>query len=101
MAAIALSVAVAAAGASYLTTQSQLDVGIDQTLRNSASLVNVADGGGHNGGDHQPQGGHVGDGQCPDPGSFQPAAAAQLVSTSGAVTACIVGGPRLPTTPNE
>ncbi len=41
------------------------------------------------------------DAGCATPGSFQPASAAQLVSTNGTVISCIEGGPTLPVTDHE
>jgi two-component system, OmpR family, sensor histidine kinase MprB len=100
LAGVALAVGVGAALAAYLSTAAQLRAGIDDTLTSRAAAVNTEPGGDneHAGG---PGGGRDGrpggpDGGCPTAGSFQPAAAAQLVSSTGAVTVCIDGGARLP-----
>jgi two-component system, OmpR family, sensor histidine kinase MprB len=102
LAAVALGVGALAATASYLSTASELKSTIDDTLTTRASAVNTSgfsnrhgrDGDGHDGGDFA-------DGGCPTAGTFQPASAAQLVSTNGMVTSCIDGGPTLPITDKE
>ena len=100
LAAVALAVGAFAATAAYVTTAGQLRSGIDDTLRSRAAAVNAGPSGrsdGHDGveasDDERPD--PTG---CPTPGSFQPASAAQLVSTTGAVSSCIEGGVRLPVT---
>jgi two-component system sensor histidine kinase MprB len=95
LAAVALGVSTSAAISAYLSTESELNSGIDNTLTSRASAVNTPDSG--RGGRGGPDGGHGGpDGGCPAPGSFQPASAAQLVAADGTVTTCIEGGPALP-----
>ena len=102
LAAVAFGVGAAASTVSYLSTSSQLRSSIDETLTNRANVVTA---------DNQPNGrdgrGGRGDGgpdneaDCPVAGLFQPAAAAQLVSNDGTVTACIDGGPTLPYDPAD
>lgn len=118
LAAVALGVGLFAAAASYVSTASQLRSGIDDTLKSRAAAVNEAGGDGRGGGpDGGPDGGRGGrlgrdsggsdrpdsgpDAGCASPGAFQPASAAQLVSPSGSITACIEGGPSLPVTDAE
>ena len=109
LAVVAFGVAALAATASYLSTESQLRSGIDETLRSRAAAVNtpVTDQGGRGGrGDRDGGPGPGGPGPaastgCPVAGSFQPASGAQLVSTSGVVTSCIDGGPSLPVTDQD
>jgi two-component system sensor histidine kinase MprB len=104
LAVVAFSVAAFAAIASYLSTDSQLRSGIDETLKSRAAAVNTPTNepggprrGDRGGGPPPPEG----DDGCPQPGSFQPASGAQLVSADGTVTACIAGGPTLPITDQE
>ena len=106
LAAVAFGVGAFAAIASHVGTASQLRSGIDDTLRSRATAVNTIgddDGGGRGGrgGDDGDRGVGAGDGGCAAAGSYQPASAAQLVSPSGVVTACIEGGTTLPTTRHE
>ena len=101
LAAVAFGVGAAASTVSYLSTSSQLRSSIDETLTNRASVI-AADNQ-QNGRDGR---GGRGDGgqdevDCPVAGLFQPAAAAQLVSNDGTVTACIDGGPTLPYDPAD
>lgn len=100
LALVALAVGAFAAAASYLSTATQLRTGIDDTLKSRATAVNTvgARTAGRGGRDGGSDGGGSG---CPDPGSFQPASAAQLVSDSGTVSSCITGGPTLPITKQE
>jgi len=95
---VAFGVGAFAAVASYLTTASQLRTEIDNSLKTTAVSVNGADGDGGRDGGGDGHGGHgpVATVGCAPAGSFQPAAAAQLVSDSGTVTACIDGAPTLP-----
>ena len=98
LALVALGVGVFAATASYVSTASQLRSSIDDTLKSRAAAVEVSPGdlgrhGGPDGGPAPDRGGIV---DCPMPGSFAPASAAQLVSTSGTVIPCISGAPSLP-----
>src|SRR5205085_12239047 len=105
LALVALGVGAFAAGASYLTTASELRAGIDDTLQSRAAAVNSPGdaGRGGRGGDGPGGGQGRGDpgGGCPNAGSFQPASAAQLVAPDGTVTACIAGGPALAVTDKE
>ena len=88
LALVALAVAAFAALASYLSTESQLRSGIDETLKSRAAAVNTPNNPpgdprhGDRGGPPRPDG----DSGCPDPGAFQPASGAQLVSADGTVT---------------
>ncbi len=85
----ALVCALGATGA-YLTTKNQLENSIDDSL-----LARVQGAGSR----PDPRGGPDAIGRfagCPPPGLVQPAAAAQIISTSGVVQACIDGGPNLP-----
>jgi len=97
LAVVALVVGAFAAIASYVRTESQLRSSIDDTLKSAAAAVNVPgpDQGGRGRGDRDGFGPGGGQG-CPAAGAFQTASAAQLVSTSNAVTPCIAGGPELP-----
>jgi two-component system, OmpR family, sensor histidine kinase MprB len=102
LALVALGIAASASIVAFVSTQSQLRSGIDETLRSRATAVNSAavQGDGRGGGHGRSDGGperDVGSG-CPTAGSFQPASAAQLVSAIGTVTSCIDGGPALPFT---
>jgi two-component system sensor histidine kinase MprB len=103
LALVALAVAAFAALASYLSTESQLRSGIDETLKSRAAAVNSPNNQpgdprhGDRGGPPRPDG----DSGCPDPGAFQPASGAQLVSADGTVTSCIAGGPTLPATDQD
>jgi two-component system sensor histidine kinase MprB len=103
LAAVALGVAAFAAIASYLSTESQLRSGIDETLRSRAAAVNGPDNepGGPRRGERGGPPGPDNENGCPPPGSFQPASGAQLVSATGTVTPCIAGGPTLPVTDQE
>lgn len=103
LAGVAFGVGAFAATASYLSTSMGLRSSIDDTLKSRAAAVNVAGTGGPGGGDRGGRGDRVVDdgNGCASPGSFQPASAAQVVSVTGAVTACIEGGPTLPTTARE
>jgi two-component system sensor histidine kinase MprB len=106
LAAVAFAVGAFAAIAAYLSTESQLRSGIDETLKSRATAVNTptSEPGGHGRGDRggpPGQPGPDGDGGCPAPGSFQPASGAQIVSANGAVTSCIDGGPTLPVTDQD
>jgi two-component system sensor histidine kinase MprB len=102
LAVVALGVGAFAAIASYVRTESQLKSSIDDTLKSAAAAVNVSgpDQGGRGRGDRDGFGPGGGPG-CPVAGAFQTASAAQLVSPSGAVTACIAGGPALPVTDED
>jgi two-component system, OmpR family, sensor histidine kinase MprB len=97
LAAVAFGVGAAASTASYLSTSSQLRSSIDETLTNRASVI-AADSqqSGRDGRGGRGDGGPADEVDCPVAGVFQPAAAAQLVSPDGTVTACIDGGPVLP-----
>lgn len=101
LAGLAFVVGAFAAGASYITTASELRRGIDDTLRSRAFAVNIDASGriGRDGRDDGPDDGNVNG--CPSPGSFQPASAAQVVTTDGTVVACIEGGPQLPLTSSD
>ncbi|MBV9953173.1 MAG: HAMP domain-containing protein, partial [Acidimicrobiia bacterium] len=101
LAAVALLVGAFAALASYLTTASQLQGTIDDTLRSRATEVNTVDTGDHDGRGGRGDAHGLNDTGCANAGSFQPASAAQLVSTTGVVTSCITGGPTLPVTEHE
>jgi two-component system sensor histidine kinase MprB len=91
LAAVAFGVGAFAGASAYLTTSSQVRSSIDDNLRSRAEATNTV------GGD---RGRHDGDGpedrDCPPAGEFQPASAAQIVSTDGTVITCIEGGVALP-----
>jgi two-component system, OmpR family, sensor histidine kinase MprB len=91
LAAVALVVGGVAAFVSYLSTSSQLRSSIDDTLRSRAVAVNIQPG------DRGGRGNQDDGTDCPAAGLFQPASGAQLVAVNGTVTACIAGGPALPT----
>jgi two-component system sensor histidine kinase MprB len=100
LAAVAFGIGTVASVASYVSTASQLRSSIDDTLRSRAAAVNSSDSESRGRDDHdgdEDRGGRS-DGvtDCPSAGSFQPASAAQLVTPTGTITACIDGGPTLP-----
>jgi len=102
LAVLALAVGGAAGFAAYLDTASQLRGSIDSTLLARASVLSSPDddddrGRGPDGG-RGPGGNRFAPNGCPTPGSFAPATAGQLVSSTGQVTACIEGAPTLPFT---
>jgi two-component system, OmpR family, sensor histidine kinase MprB len=105
LAAVALGVAASASVVAFVSTQSQLRSGIDETLQSRAAAVNTVDsqlggrGDGHRGDDAGLDGDEGGD--CPAAGAFQPASGAQLVSADGTVTVCIDGAPVLPFTATD
>ncbi|MGN6160738.1 MAG: ATP-binding protein [Marmoricola sp.] len=91
LAAVALGVGAIAGTSAWLTTQSQLHSTIDESLRATAQTLNTQ------GLDHGERGPDPTHGiNCPPPGSFQPAAAAQIVEPDGTVLKCIAGGATLP-----
>jgi two-component system sensor histidine kinase MprB len=91
LAAVAFGIGAFAGASAYLTTSSQLRSSIDDNLRSRAEAANavVGDRGGHDGDGPQER-------DCPPAGEFQPASAAQIVSTDGTVIPCIEGGVALP-----
>ena len=100
LATVALLVGVFAAGASYVTTASQLQRAIDDSLRSRALDVNHGrDAPPDRGRNRGPNDGAAFD--CPDAGAFQPASAAQIVAADGTVTVCIAGGPALTASPAD
>jgi two-component system sensor histidine kinase MprB len=88
LALIAAIVGTAAAAGAYLSTAQQLENGVDESLVSRTRDANVGPLGQRS---RRPI--FAG---CPQPGELQPAAAAQLVAATGAVTQCIAGGPMLP-----
>ncbi|MFC6160226.1 sensor histidine kinase [Kribbella jiaozuonensis] len=97
LAAVALGVGAFAGASAYLTTSSQIHSSIDDNLRSRAEATNTVDG--ERG---RPHGGDGPDSRdCPPAGSFQPASAAQIIGTDGAVTSCIEGGVALPTVASD
>jgi two-component system, OmpR family, sensor histidine kinase MprB len=100
LAILAAGVGTFAAAASYVTTRSQLRVGIDGTLTVLADAVNGGRGG--NGGQGRTDrhddtgGGVITHSDCPNGSVFQQVAAAQLLFDDGTTTLCIDGGPKLP-----
>lgn len=100
LALIAGFVGSAAATGAYVTTARRLDSSVDESLvsrvdaltRSSGSSPGGRPDGGRGPG---PDGSRSAD-DCPDPGALQPASAAQLVSSSGTVTLCLAGAPKLP-----
>jgi two-component system sensor histidine kinase MprB len=100
LAVVAFGVGALAATASYLSTASQLRSGIDDTLRSRAAAANLptSDVGRRNEHDGGDGGTHPASTTgCPTAGAFSPASAAQIVTPTGVVTACIGGGKILPT----
>ena len=103
LAAIAAGVGTFATAASYVTTRSQLRIGIDGTLTVLADAVNGGRGSnggpGRNGGHDDT---HVGGADsnahsdCPNVSVFQQVAAAQLLFDDGTTTVCVDGGFKLP-----
>ena len=93
LAAIAAAVGSAAGIGSYLTTERELQTGLDQSLRSLATVVIAHAGprGGNDGGRIHPSVPF-----CPDPGDLTPAAAVELTSASGSTTSCITGAVDLP-----
>ena len=88
LALIAAIVGTAAAAGAYLSTAQQLENGVDESLVSRTRDANIGPLG--------PRSRRPVFAGCPQPGELQPAAAAQLVSPSGAITQCIAGGPMLP-----
>ena len=88
LALIAAVVGAAAATGAYLSTAQQLENGVDESLVSRTRDANVGPLG--------PRSRRPVFAGCPQPGELQPAAAAQLVAASGAITQCIAGGPMLP-----
>ena len=100
LAALAAGVGTFAAAASYVTTRSQLRVGIDGTLTVLADAVNSGRGGsggpGRNDRHDDTSGAGNTHSDCPNGSVFQQVAAAQLLFDDGTTTLCIDGGPKLP-----
>lgn len=88
LALIAAIVGTAAAAGAYLSTAQQLENGVDESLVSRTRDANIGPLG--------PRSRRPVFAGCPQPGELQPAAAAQLVGPSGAITQCIAGGPMLP-----
>lgn len=96
LAAVALGIGSIASVAAYVSTSSQLRSGIDDTLRSREAAVNVEANEPRGRIDDDDRGDHDDDSACPTAGAFQPASAAQIVTTTGSIVACIDGGPELP-----
>lgn len=97
LAVVACAVGAFAAIASYVNTATQLRSSIDDSLRSSAAVVNSvapdqSSRSGRSGRDQDPRAAI----DCPPAGGFLAAAAAQIVSPAGVVTACLEGGPTIP-----
>jgi two-component system sensor histidine kinase MprB len=102
------------ATAAYLSTAQRLQDSIDQSMLASADGLRHDDGHanpqpgadanatattvptGSASGPNRPADGFERPAGCPPAGIFQPAAAAQRISTDGTVTSCIEGGPTIP-----
>ena len=93
LAAVALAVGAIAGTSAWLTTSSQLNSAIDDSLRGTATTLN-AQGVDHGGGPDGAPGVN-----CPPASSFEPASAAQIITPTGSVLTCISGGVSLPATP--
>ena len=102
LAAVAAVVGGLVAVGAYVSVSEQLRSSIDESLSTRAAALETAkpDHGGSRGG---PRGApdQAGPSQCPDPGDFRPASAAQLVASDGDVTPCIAGAPTLPADATE
>jgi hypothetical protein len=85
LAVVGLGVGAFAAVASYVSTASQLETTIDDTLRSRAAAVTASTSDpGRQDGPLGHRGTEAADtANCPIPGDFAPASAAQLVSSSG------------------
>lgn len=87
LAAVALGVGAVAATSAWLTTEAQLHAAIDDSLRGTANALNTPSG------DRWNRGGPPRlVPNCPPPGAFQSASAAQIVMSDGTILKCIDGG---------
>ena len=94
LAVIAALVSTLAAVGAFVSTDNQLRASVDESLIARTNDANNQPPG-H---DQEQEHGGFGarPGNCPAPGTLQPASAAQLVYPDGSLVACIEGGPTLP-----
>jgi len=97
LAAVAAAIGGLVAVGAYLSTADQLRSSIDESLSARAAALGSSQARGGDRGRGGP-GRQPASADCPDPGDFRPASAAQLVAGDGTVAPCIAGAPLLPTT---
>ena len=99
LAVIAALVGTLAAVGAFVSTDNQLRASVDESLIARTNDANTQPPS-HEREEHDPEDGSPGyephPGNCPAPGTLQPASAAQLVAADGSVLTCIEGGPTLP-----